>query len=195
MREFKESKILRKRYNPNFDFGRLKSMVNICMTRIDERLIHGQVTVKWIQFAKCTRIIIVDDEIVNDQFFINIFRMSLPDQLKFDVFNVDEAVKVLNKGKANDKVMVLVKFPSIIKRLYDKGIKFREIIIGRIPAGEGKTKFYDNVFLSPEDIEIFEYLISKNISIKIQMVPDSPSVELANLLYENKGGVIKTNFR
>jgi PTS system mannose-specific IIB component len=121
--------------------------------------------------------------------------MSLPDQLKFDVFNVDEAVKVLNKGKANDKVMVLVKFPSIIKRLYDKGIKFREIIIGRIPAGEGKTKFYDNVFLSPEDIEIFEYLISKNISIKIQMVPDSPSVELANLLYENKGGVIKTNFR
>ena len=37
-------------------------MGEVCLIRIDQRMIHGQVCVKWANVSKATKIICVDDE-------------------------------------------------------------------------------------------------------------------------------------
>ncbi len=41
-------------------------MLDISMVRVDERLIHGQILIKWIQAKKASRILIIDNEVSND---------------------------------------------------------------------------------------------------------------------------------
>lgn len=41
--------------------------MNITLARIDDRLIHGQVTTVWSKVANAGRIIICNDEVYNDE--------------------------------------------------------------------------------------------------------------------------------
>ena len=43
-------------------------MKNIVWTRIDDRLVHGQVMTMWIQFTEAQEILIVDDTVAKDSF-------------------------------------------------------------------------------------------------------------------------------
>ena len=44
-------------------------MLNIVLTRIDDRLIHGQVVAGWMRQTMANRIIIVDDAVAKDPMF------------------------------------------------------------------------------------------------------------------------------
>lgn len=51
-------------------------MKNIVFTRIDDRLIHGQVMTAWIQYTQATEVVIVDNQVAKDSFSIMIMKMS-----------------------------------------------------------------------------------------------------------------------
>ena len=44
-------------------------MGTINLVRIDDRLIHGQVITKWSNKIAATRIVVVNDELAEDNFF------------------------------------------------------------------------------------------------------------------------------
>ena len=41
-------------------------MARIKMTRIDYRMVHGQIVAKWIKFRPVDRLILADDPLVDD---------------------------------------------------------------------------------------------------------------------------------
>ena len=45
--------------------------------RLDERLLHGQVTTTWIRYLGISHIIICDDEVVNDKNQCNLLKMQM----------------------------------------------------------------------------------------------------------------------
>ena len=53
-------------------------MAEISLFRIDFRLIHGQVIVKWLKQTPTDRIVIIDDQLAKDDFMADIYRMSAP---------------------------------------------------------------------------------------------------------------------
>ena len=46
------------------------------LTRIDYRLIHGQVITKWTNKAAANRIIVVNDELAKDKFMASVYTWS-----------------------------------------------------------------------------------------------------------------------
>ena len=42
--------------------------MNVCLARVDERLIHGQVMTAWVKKAWIKKIMLEDDEIVKGDF-------------------------------------------------------------------------------------------------------------------------------
>ena len=52
--------------------------MNILLSRIDERLIHGQVMTRWITGLYITRIILIDDAIAKDDFMVDVLLLSAP---------------------------------------------------------------------------------------------------------------------
>lgn len=48
-------------------------MQNLVLTRIDDRLIHGQVMTKWIKETGAQNVVIIDDATSKNDFMINVF--------------------------------------------------------------------------------------------------------------------------
>ena len=53
-------------------------MKHIVWTRIDDRLIHGQVMTQWIQYTEANEVLIIDDGVAKDSFLQMVMKSSVP---------------------------------------------------------------------------------------------------------------------
>ena len=158
-------------------------MVNIVLTRIDDRLIHGQVMTTWVNYVSGNRIIIIDDVVAEDQFLQKVLTMAAPPKIKVDVYNVEDAIEILKADPVDgENIIILVKYPSTIEALVDKGVKIEEMIVGGMSAGAGRKKLFRNISASEEEKSIFTRLLDKGVEINIRIVPDDKPTKISKLL-------------
>jgi PTS system mannose-specific IIB component len=157
--------------------------MSIVLTRIDDRLIHGQVMTAWVRHTKANRIIIVDDGVAKDPFLQKVMKMAAPSDIKVDVYTIEEGTEALLK-KFDDKenVIILVKNPKTVASLIEGGAPIQKIVVGGMAASAGRKKFYKNISASEEEKEIFKTLLEKEVDIHIQIVPDNKPIAIKNLL-------------
>lgn len=77
--------------------------MNITLARIDDRLIHGQVTTVWSKVANAQRIIICNDEVYNDEVRRTLLRQAAPPGMKVNVVNIEKAVAVYHNPQYQDE--------------------------------------------------------------------------------------------
>ena len=87
-------------------------MGNLVLTRIDSRLIHGQVMTKWVNQVQANKIIVVSDELANDEFMRSIYLMSAPAGIEVVCLTEVQAVEEYQKDVfGNGNVLLLL--PSL----------------------------------------------------------------------------------
>ena len=107
-------------------------MKEFSFTRIDDRLIHGQVVAAWLRaYDNVTRIMVIDDKVCQDPFMHEMFSLLVPSGITIEIRSVDEAIEKFKAG-LEKPTMVIVKSPLTIKRLVDGGIEIPFINIGGI---------------------------------------------------------------
>ncbi len=155
--------------------------------RIDGRLIHGQVVTKWLFTKKIDRIIVVDDELLNNPIEKNALKLSTPDNIKLSILGAESAARNLNSGKyLKQNIMILVKKPKYLKELINYGVTLEKINVGNISQSDGSIRVKASIFLKKEDIEDLKYLLSKNIKITAQMVPNDTEEKMDDILEKIK---------
>lgn len=158
-------------------------MANIVLTRIDDRLIHGQVMTSWVNYVSGNRIIIVDDAVAKDQFIQKVLIMAAPPTIKVEVYDVEKAAEILKEeSEENERIIILVKYPQTIEKLIDKGVGIKKVIVGGMGAGPGRKRFYRNISLSEEEKITFSRLLDKGVKIDIRIVPDDKAKPISDLL-------------
>ena len=110
--------------------------MNILLSRIDERLIHGQVMTRWITGLYITRIILIDDTIAKDDFMVDVLLLSAPVGVDVQVMTVEEAVKVIASDDSSTKTMLLFKDIRYVKALADSGFLVPRLNIGNIGSSQ-----------------------------------------------------------
>ncbi|QAT60615.1 MULTISPECIES: PTS system mannose/fructose/N-acetylgalactosamine-transporter subunit IIB [Tissierellales] len=148
-------------------------MANIVLTRIDDRLIHGQVMTAWVKQTKATRIIIIDDVVAKDDFMKKVLTMAAPPGISVSVYNIKEAADDLkNFQDSNGRIVILAKVPESVERVINEGVDINEIIVGGMGAAPGRKKLYKNVSISESEKETFLRLLKNGVKVTIQIVPD-----------------------
>ena len=89
-------------------------MENLVLTRIDDRLIHGQVMTAWIKQKNAVQVVVADDEVAEDEFMINVLEMAVPDEIAIGIFNRDDAVEWVQK---RGEVFCIKTFPPTRKKI------------------------------------------------------------------------------
>lgn len=69
---------------------------SIVLTRIDDRLIHGQVMTSWLNYTSATKIMVVDDRSAQDPFLKTVLKMQFPKMLDWGFYS-------RKSGKSSDK--------------------------------------------------------------------------------------------
>lgn len=153
-------------------------MLNIVLTRIDDRLIHGQVVTAWAKITKGNRIVVVDDEVAQDDFMISILKMAAPSSFEIGVYSIDEASTILKGDSKDERVIILVKKPETILSLINNGVEIKSINLGGMGATVGRKQLYRNISISEEEKNCFKELINKGVNVYVQIVPDASAVDI-----------------
>ena len=156
-------------------------MENLVLTRIDDRLIHGQVMTAWIKQKNAVQVVVADDEVAEDDFMINVLEMAVPDEIAIGIFNRDDAVEFMKQGLEAPTIL-LVKGPEILNYMVDQGIEIDEIDVGGMGAKEGRSVLYKNISTNPEENKNFLDLIQKGVNVFVQVMPQDKQVKVAEYI-------------
>ena len=100
-------------------------MENLKLTRIDFRLIHGQVMTRWVAKYEIESIVVIDDRSAKSPILKKILLGAAPSGVKVIVWNVAEAAE---KWKANEfpknNLLILFKNTTQAKAAWEAGIHF-----------------------------------------------------------------------
>lgn len=140
--------------------------------RIDDRFIHGQIILSWFKVMEAEKIIIIDDEIVENPIMYTMFQMALPEEIDFEVFSCEAGIQYV-KSHRDVRLLVLIQSIQVLEQLYLSDVRFKEITIGRLPYKKGRKKKYSNVYLTENEEKILKYFLNNGVEIVVQMVPDS----------------------
>lgn len=158
-------------------------MAEIVLTRIDSRLIHGQVMTKWVQQSQANRIIVVSDELANDEFMRSVYLMSAPEGITIDCYTEMETIeKFKENGFGEGKVLLLLPSLVAIKNIFEGGVIVSEVQVGGLGGAPNRKAVFQNITLDDADAEILEYLTSKGLKIYFQIIPEDAPQEVSGIL-------------
>lgn len=141
-------------------------MENLVLTRIDDRLIHGQVMTAWIKNKKATQVVIADDQVAEDEYMIEVLEMAIPEDIAIGIFSKEDTVTFLSQG-LDEPTILLVKGPEVLNYLVDHGIEIDEVDVGGMGAGNDRSVLYKNISTSEKENEEFRKLLNKNVNVFI----------------------------
>lgn len=141
-------------------------------TRIDDRLIHGQVCSFWIPEHKVDRIVIVDDDIAQDEMRKTALRFGCPPECKLSIFSSEKAAaKFLANIDRGVNVMILCNRPKPILQMARSGYQVEYVTVGNMSTKPDAKQISKTVFVSAEEWNDFNGLVELGVPIFDQMIP------------------------
>lgn len=155
----------------------------IKMTRVDHRLLHGQVAFTWIRQVGADCILIANDAVAKDELRMSVLRMAKPQGVKLVMKGVDDSIKALTSG-VTDKYNLFIITESIEDawRLCKAVPAIRELNIGGVKVEDGKRQISEAVFVSDEECARIRELDAAGVHVFVQMTPSERSDEAMKLI-------------
>ena len=114
-------------------------MMAVVFCRVEERLIHGQITCAWAKTLDFDAFVVVDDTAAGDEFMTSLLEMSVPNQKKLYVF--DEAGAPAEITKLGERLFVLAKSPVTFLNLYHNGFPLKNSTLEAFISSRAKRRF------------------------------------------------------
>lgn len=157
-------------------------MKNIVFTRIDDRLIHGQVMTAWVQYTGATEVVVVDNGVAKDMFMSSIMKSSMPAKIKLTILSIEDAGGYLKGEAKNEKIFILVKTPMVIVSLVQAGVLIPAVGIGGMGARVDRQQLYRNISANEEERAALKQLEGLGAKVFIQVITDDQAIELKKVL-------------
>lgn len=158
-------------------------MKNIVLTRIDDRLIHGQVMTAWLGHVKGNMIMVIDDVVEKDQFLKMVLKSSVPANIKLGIFSVETAINRIKEGfDLKDRVIILVKYPETLYKMNKAGIEFETINIGGMAMNADRKKLFRNIAASEAEKDMLKEMQNNGVEITVQIVPTNTPTKIDKYL-------------
>jgi PTS system mannose-specific IIB component len=154
--------------------------------RVDDRLIHGQVTVGWRQYLRYSEIWVVDDLACEDPYLQDALRLAAPEGVAVRVLGVAEARARLSSppwsvrgGPRGGQVLLLVRSPETALALVEGGVPLERLNVGNLSARPGSVRAFRNISLTPGHIEALDALAERGVRITFQLAPEDAQADWA----------------
>lgn len=154
---------------------------NLLFTRIDDRLIHGQVMTSWMKALPAKQILVVDNDVAKDDFMQFVLQNAAPKGVKVKALTETDAIATLQDGLKVPS-HILAKTPLSLRSLVDAGLDIDQINIGGMGMRSGRKKLYKNISATEDEKEAFRQFSDQGIRVYIQIVATSGTVEVNDLL-------------
>jgi mannose/fructose/N-acetylgalactosamine-specific phosphotransferase system component IIB len=151
------------------------------IVRIDDRLVHGQVSAGWVEPLGIRRVVLANDAIAGDELERELYRTAVPEGVEFVAAGVAEAAALLAKP-GPEPCIVLVESVGDALRLVEAGLAVQGINVGGVHSGAGRAEVLPFVYLTAEERAEVRALAAKGVKLEAKMLPHSEAWDLAELV-------------
>ncbi|MBR4422138.1 MAG: PTS N-acetylgalactosamine transporter subunit IIB [Erysipelotrichaceae bacterium] len=147
-------------------------MPNILLTRIDNRLIHGQVGVTWTKQLGANLLVVANDEAANDpmqQKLMSATAKSSGAGIRF--FTLEKTAAIIHKAADSQKIFIICKDPHDVRYLIENGVPIKDLNVGNMHFAEGKRAISKKVYVDDQDMEDLKFIASQGVNVFIQDIP------------------------
>ena len=145
------------------------------LTRLDERLVHGQIINNWCTSEDITEIIVINKEVANNEMRKTIIEMSVPEGINILFCDVSQALEIYEEECKFERLMLVFGNPFEILEFIEKGGKLTDLNIGGMSFRKDRKKLSTAVYVSSEELEILKKIAAKNIRLEIRLLPTDRS--------------------
>lgn len=161
--------------------------IKYVLTRVDSRLLHGQVAMAWTKQVNPTRIIVVSDSVAKDDLRKSLIEQAAPPGVKANVIPVDKMIAIAKDPRfGNTKAMLLFENPEDLLRAINGGVDIKEVNIGSMAHTLGKAAVSKVLSLGKEDVKTFDELKAKGITFDVRKVPGDSKENMDDILDKAK---------
>jgi mannose/fructose/sorbose-specific phosphotransferase system IIB component len=158
----------------------------IVLARIDDRLIHGQITVAWSKVSNPDTIAVVDDKVASNEIQRSTLELATPIGIELVVLGISQGAKELGpkSPRSKKKIFIIVPTPDDILKLIQGGVEVKSINVGQMGFKQGKKQISKTLSVDKKDIDAFKKLRSMGVTLEQRQLPGDKKVELGKLLPE-----------
>ncbi len=153
----------------------------IIMSRVDERLIHGQMALAWLKQYSVDVVIVIDDESAGDMLKTMLLQMAVSGTVECIVTKISEAKDRIEEAHGK-RVFLCAASPRVFLELLKQGVEIPHINIGGIYDKPGRVKYYTTVFLDEETKKDILELGKFPVKIEYRQVPRDNETDILSLL-------------
>ena len=156
-------------------------MPNIVLTRIDNRLIHGQVATQWCGVVGANLLLVATDKVARDEFRQGLMNMAAPAYAQTRFFTIEKTCAIIGKASPAQKIAIICENPQDVLRLVEGGVPITKLNIGNMHMAEGKRQVATSVAVDDDDVACFKKLQELGVELEIKRVPDTPAESIEKL--------------
>lgn len=153
------------------------------LVRIDDRLIHGQVTCAWGAWLEPKRIVLVNDEVASTGWKRDLYYCTDALGAEIAVLTKADFLAAYAEGRWGDeKTIVLVETPADLLDLVNGGLDIDTANVGGMHFREGKLEVRPYVYVDDDDIRAMVGLLQAGVRLEARDVPQAQLVDLEPLI-------------
>lgn len=156
-------------------------MPNILLTRIDNRLIHGQVATMWTGVIGANLLLVANDSVASDEFRQGLMNMAAPAYAQTRYFTIEKTCQIIDKASDAQKIFIICETPQDVLRLVEGGVPIKKVNIGNMHMADGKRQVATSVAVDDADVAAFAKLRELGVELEIKRVPDTAAEDIEKL--------------
>lgn len=157
-------------------------MPNIVLTRIDNRLIHGQVATAWSQYSGANLLLVPNDDVAVNPTRQNLMNLCAPKSVQTRFFSIQKTIDIIHKAADRQLIAIIAETPQDVLKLVEGGVPIKKINVGNMHMSEGKKQISKAVCVDEDDIATFKRLKELGVEIEIQRVPTEGKEDIWKLI-------------
>ena len=133
-------------------------MPNILLTRIDNRLIHGQVATQWSSYLGANLLLVANDKVAGDPMRQGLMDMAAPAGAQTRYFTIEKTINIIGKAADRQLIFIICENPQDVLKLVEGGVPIKKVNIGNMHMAEGKRQVAGVVAVDDADVAAFKKL-------------------------------------
>jgi fructoselysine/glucoselysine PTS system EIIB component len=155
----------------------------IKLTRIDDRLLHGQVAFTWTPALGADCLLIANDKVAKDEFLKMTLGLAKPAGAKLLIKTLKDAVTfLLDERSKNMKVLLIINSVQDASVMAAEVPEIKSINFGGLRSKEGAKIISKAIAITDEELVIIKELISKDVELEVRQVPTDSKQLVNNLI-------------
>lgn len=146
-------------------------MPNIVLTRIDNRLIHGQVATQWSGVIGANLLLVANDEVSTNPMRQGLMDMAAPSYAQTRYWSIQKTIDTIHKAADRQMIFIICESPQDVLRLVEGGVPIKKVNIGNMHMSEGKRQVAKVIAVDDSDVQAFKKLQELGVELEIRRVP------------------------